>query len=290
MANLRAARATPGEDAFLKFIFSCHENPFWLFETYCRNLDCNCQAAVLTFVEVSPEEKPLPRGIEFSMVLHFDDWHTKISDRSHVSKEKLQAILAEFSRGLTPELKERFRNHYREARRMAKQAAQFELSEAEIKSGAQRGYWEVYGEPGAFFSFEFDYENQKYLIGDQYCLNPDCDCQRAFITFTTIDPRAKSSKNVFGIFLDFKAQCEIAFSEYPESKLREIASAWLQRQPELLNVLAYRYKQMKAVGRQVLERNRKRQTTRKTSESKPIGRNAPCPCGSGKKYKKCCGK
>ncbi len=23
---------------------------------------------------------------------------------------------------------------------------------------------------------------------------------------------------------------------------------------------------------------------------KPAGRNAPCPCGSGKKYKNCCGK
>ena len=23
---------------------------------------------------------------------------------------------------------------------------------------------------------------------------------------------------------------------------------------------------------------------------KKIGRNAPCPCGSGKKYKHCCGK
>lgn len=22
--------------------------------------------------------------------------------------------------------------------------------------------------------------------------------------------------------------------------------------------------------------------------NKPIGKNAPCPCGSGKKYKKCC--
>jgi uncharacterized protein YecA (UPF0149 family) len=21
-----------------------------------------------------------------------------------------------------------------------------------------------------------------------------------------------------------------------------------------------------------------------------VGRNAPCPCGSGKKYKKCCGR
>ena len=24
--------------------------------------------------------------------------------------------------------------------------------------------------------------------------------------------------------------------------------------------------------------------------AKKVGRNAPCPCGSGKKYKKCCGK
>jgi uncharacterized protein len=25
------------------------------------------------------------------------------------------------------------------------------------------------------------------------------------------------------------------------------------------------------------------------SPSKKVGRNEPCPCGSGKKYKKCCG-
>ena len=31
----------------------------------------------------------------------------------------------------------------------------------------------------------------------------------------------------------------------------------------------------------------KPQTVRGT---KKIGRNEPCPCGSGKKYKKCCGK
>ena len=24
--------------------------------------------------------------------------------------------------------------------------------------------------------------------------------------------------------------------------------------------------------------------------AKKVGRNAPCPCGSGKKYKKCCGR
>ena len=30
-------------------------------------------------------------------------------------------------------------------------------------------------------------------------------------------------------------------------------------------------------------------TTKKTKKEK-IGRNDPCPCGSGKKYKQCCGK
>ena len=29
--------------------------------------------------------------------------------------------------------------------------------------------------------------------------------------------------------------------------------------------------------------------TVKKSASEKVGRNAPCPCGSGKKYKKCCG-
>ena len=28
----------------------------------------------------------------------------------------------------------------------------------------------------------------------------------------------------------------------------------------------------------------------KNAEGKNVGRNDPCPCGSGKKYKKCCGK
>ena len=28
----------------------------------------------------------------------------------------------------------------------------------------------------------------------------------------------------------------------------------------------------------------------KTADGKKVGRNDPCPCGSGKKYKNCCGK
>ena len=31
-------------------------------------------------------------------------------------------------------------------------------------------------------------------------------------------------------------------------------------------------------------------TPKTTTVEKKVGRNEPCPCGSGKKYKKCCGK
>ena len=36
--------------------------------------------------------------------------------------------------------------------------------------------------------------------------------------------------------------------------------------------------------------DKKEVVTNKEFTSKKIGRNEPCPCGSGKKYKHCCGK
>ena len=35
------------------------------------------------------------------------------------------------------------------------------------------------------------------------------------------------------------------------------------------------------------EPEKKKQPVKRAA--KKVGRNAPCPCGSGKKYKKCCG-
>lgn len=61
----------------------------------------------------------------------------------------------------------------------------------------------------------------------------------------------------------------------------EAKANWLYELPQWDNLLTAErrkelYRQQKASG-----------TVRK---GKKIGRNDPCPCGSGKKYKKCCGK
>ena len=39
----------------------------------------------------------------------------------------------------------------------------------------------------------------------------------------------------------------------------------------------------------VMEWVRLRDEERRTASVRPPGRNDPCPCGSGKKYKRCCG-
>ena len=47
--------------------------------------------------------------------------------------------------------------------------------------------------------------------------------------------------------------------------------------------------------KQVVKNTQTNSSEEKTTKSKPkvvnkIGRNQPCPCGSGRKYKQCCGK
>ncbi len=61
--------------------------------------------------------------------------------------------------------------------------------------------------------------------------------------------------------------------------------------------LAERAKNFQAPAKVMSEKNSSNtsqlnvvKTKVKDESGKTVGRNDPCPCGSGKKYKKCCGK
>ncbi|MBD3266948.1 anaerobic sulfatase maturase [bacterium] len=65
------------------------------------------------------------------------------------------------------------------------------------------------------------------------------------------------------------------FLEHADADLQQIAEEWIERQKA--EEEAYR-RRMESISH-----------LSETPDEKP-GRNDPCPCGSGKKYKKCCGK
>ena len=46
----------------------------------------------------------------------------------------------------------------------------------------------------------------------------------------------------------------------------------------------------KEVSKKKLTNENKDDTVKRQAKSSKVGRNDPCPCGSGKKYKQCCGK
>ncbi len=60
------------------------------------------------------------------------------------------------------------------------------------------------------------------------------------------------------------------FFEHADQRMRNLADRWQQEQ--------IRLSQQQATARSI------------KSSAKTVGRNDPCPCGSGKNYKKCCGR
>lgn len=137
------------------------------------------------------------------------------------------------------------------------------------------------------------FPKDNYDLIELYCIDPDCDCRRVMINviaeeqdehFATISYGFHWNDPNKGPFLDpFNSQSEYA----------EIFLALFQRlvaaDKDYVKRLKQHYKQFKA-GLQdpanPMYRPSQNQTMRR-SEAK-IGSNQPCPCGSGKKYKRCC--
>lgn len=88
------------------------------------------------------------------------------------------------------------------------------------------------------------------------------------------------------------------------AEARAVLSAWWKDCRDDLDLLKDRYREVKEAGQRSLKARPSRRfsvlptTTSSVTEDVPlddqpaanvqVGRNAPCPCGSGKKYKKCC--
>lgn len=119
---MQVEQAGHNEDNLLKGIFACYKNPFLVFENYCDNPECQCNTAILTFVETSPQFEPIPGAMEFAIELSLKDWQFEILTNPQTSKELVGAILKEFHNDLTTQIKERFQKRHQTVKDFAKRA------------------------------------------------------------------------------------------------------------------------------------------------------------------------
>jgi len=128
------------------------------------------------------------------------------------------------------------------------------------------------------FPWDFDltvvHDQRKYLAIDQYCLQPRCTCDDLNVQFFDLMTDADSAPNLGLAKATLRSLQSATFQGQPI--VRELWNALLAQTPD--QVLRDRFNRM----RQVADRQLRAPGT--------PARKAPCPCGSGKKYKRCCGK
>jgi hypothetical protein len=152
--------------------------------------------------------------------------------------------------------------------------------------GSMVGYYEIlpYAKP-----IEFTLGAQTWLLDDQHCVRANCSCQEAALSFFELRPSAQHS----GIASEPTLCIRYAYDTGQIEPLsgakdgrwsgQDFVDALREVLPDLDPVLAKRQALLRRLYRRALSRK-----TIRLQAPKP-GRNDPCPCGSGKKYKKCCG-
>ena len=134
-------------------------------------------------------------------------------------------------------------------------------------------------------SDDYVFDGHRYWAAFFLCPTPWCDCHEARLVF--FDEEAESGDDVGSLLLDISGPTgfdvvESTADREAEHLLRDLWGLF-ERRHDVGAFLRRREAQLKAVGETLW-----RAVDRPARRSKKVGRNAPCPCGSGRKYKKCC--
>jgi hypothetical protein len=120
-----------------------------------------------------------------------------------------------------------------------------------------------------------------YEALDFYCPIPECECDEVNLRFEPASSVSEPSPGYVNVQLSGVAKLIPAESSDP--RLEPLWTAFRQRHPRYLERFAHRNTVMKTIGARLIAK-----TIGARLIALKVGRNDPCPCGSGKKYKKCC--
>jgi hypothetical protein len=123
-----------------------------------------------------------------------------------------------------------------------------------------------------------------YVLGDHvyeavelYCVEPDCDCGELIVDFGPVVPRGAPHPG----HVEFDGADATLHPDHERhrARLTELWTAYGRRHANHRERFARRSAIMHDLAGRIV-----------AAPPKPkVGRNAPCPCGSGRKHKQCCG-
>ena len=134
---------------------------------------------------------------------------------------------------------------------------------------------------------QLNFNGKECILFDQYCLASHCECSDVVIVACEI-AKATPLKEMFGIIVDYRTKQWKREGPTSPQNLSEVRGAIEDAFPDLYGRLKERHKRIKEIYYHC--RKRRYTATKTEVPRQKIGRNTLCPCGSGKKYKRCCGR
>lgn len=272
---------------------------FLINPSFCDNFDCPCRDisldAVLVderytdieidenglhyrFVPWSGEAEPVLRRL--AATLDVDTGEIQIDDRAPLAHKDFE-LLAWLQERTLDSYMPRLRKRWRHAKGYLKDAWRSK-DWTWWEPGRLVSWFEIYPDDTNLI---LQMDGDVYLADDMYCINPGCSCKEVGLGFSKITEAGIERLGAIRIEMPSCRLSSIMDGKAKEETLRRLLDVFLQMR--FPNVLNDRLKMIQPVGKQIVALSTRKGTPSIRSVSK-VGRNDPCPCGSGKKYKKCC--
>jgi hypothetical protein len=207
-------------------------------------------------------------------------------DRTAFSLAK--AIEDEISDGQWAEIRELY---FAEKRRQTENA---DLDQVEVRfppevlqgDGSMVGYYELFPYARQIVA---TLDATPWILDDQYCVNPTCRCRDVGISFlqghsSLVQDDGRNEVEITIRYAYDKGEITESLAAKASGPFpQDLFHLMKEAQPDLDTIFAKRHALIRRLFRRATA-----DTSPRVLIKKP-GRNDPCPCGSGKKYKRCCG-
>ncbi len=164
----------------------------------------------------------------------------------------------------------------------------------------------------------FTFDAAEWFVDDQHCVRPGCDCTKAGLGFfpvrvESVQPAPVVKSSAY-LFFDYRTGKSKLITVRPGSPApSRLLKALLSSERDLAETLRHRHGQLKQLGRRLMPESvhnfsaglspaggkvggaangdglLQPSTPQVQRALQEPGRNDPCPCGSGRKFKRCCG-
>ena len=253
----------------------------------CDNPVCNCGVVDLNFIPLGHEDRNNSVS-PYEVVIDIKNKRLDYKDEDNIPEENLKFADSLISRMDDADFRFLWEYYFASKYKMTEEAANdsieahFDYHEVE-NNGLMAAYNDVlpYGD-----QLLVRIDGKNCVIFDQYCLLPKCPCSDTSLTVFAAGEYEDPGEELYSVTLDYRNRKWGMLEGRTQSVNTKTVRLAIEEQiPDIYTRFINRHIRIKGI----YSHCKKRYFASKQQAHPPeAGRNDPCPCGSGKKYKNCC--